>query len=67
MNGVAETITQHDLLWEMLQRKNGMSRRYSGIRLTAAGERVGSALPGTGRVVWTLKVHASSSAELVEI
>jgi hypothetical protein len=39
-----------------------MSRGCSGIRLTAAGERVGSALPGTGPVVWKLKVRASSSA-----
>jgi hypothetical protein len=53
---VDETITQHDLLWEMLQRKNAMSGRYSVIRLTAAEERVGSALPGTGPVVWSLKV-----------
>ncbi len=62
VNGVNETITQHELLWEMLMRKNGMSGRYSGNRLTVADERVGSSLPGTGPVVWALKAYADYSA-----
>ncbi len=59
VNSVDETITQHELLWEMLMRKCGMSGRYSGNRLAVDDERVGSALPGTGPVVSALKAHAN--------
>jgi hypothetical protein len=45
----------------MLLRKNGMSGRYCGNRVTDGGERVGSALPGTGPVVWALKAHADAA------
>jgi hypothetical protein len=48
----------------LLQGKIGMSPRYSGIRLPAAGKRVGSALPGIGPVVWACMAHASSLGSL---
>jgi hypothetical protein len=42
-------------------RKNGMSGRYYGNRLAVADERVGSALPGKGPVVWAVKAHADAA------
>lgn len=44
VNGVKEKVTQHELLWEMVMRKNGMTWRYSGN--VALNQRCGSALPG---------------------
>ena len=56
-DGRVESVTQHELLWEMLVRKNRMPGR-----ITVGDEIKGSALPGTGPVVWALKAHADGAA-----
>lgn len=45
----------------MLLSKDGMPGRYFGNRITVGDEREGSALPGTGPVVWALEAHADGA------